>query len=188
MARASKDKGLSKQKARASKDKDLDKQNQQPRVSADELKSQDKGTLDPGSGDARQHTVIPDIREELEVSKRAVETGKGVRVTKTVSEREEVVDEPLVREEVSVERVSINEMVADQDMPAVRYEGETIVVPILEEVLVTEKRTILKEEVRITRKRREVREPQQFFLRTDQVSAEHFDASVAPSAKTGEQD
>jgi uncharacterized protein (TIGR02271 family) len=132
--------------------------------------------------------VIPVIREKLAVGKRAIETGKGVRVTKTVLEREQIVDEPLAREEALIERVNINEMIAGQDMPTIRYEGETMVVPILEEVLVTEKRTILKEEVRITRKRREVREPQQFVLRTDQVSAEHFDASVAPSAKSGEQD
>ena len=50
------------------------------------------------SQDADQKAVIPVIREELEVGKRVVETGKGVRVTKTVSEREGVVDEPLVRE------------------------------------------------------------------------------------------
>ncbi|HKF96378.1 MAG TPA: YsnF/AvaK domain-containing protein [Gammaproteobacteria bacterium] len=174
--------------ARSSKDQGLDKQNQQPRVSADELESQGEGGSDAGLQGVHQQTVIPIIREELAVGKRAIETGKGVRVTKTVLEREQIVDEPLAREEAFIERVNINEMIAGQDMPTIRYEGETMVVPILEEVLVTEKRTILKEEVRITRKRREVREPQQFVLRTDQVSAEHFDASVAPSAKTGEQD
>jgi uncharacterized protein (TIGR02271 family) len=168
--------------ARSSKDKDLDKKNQQPVVSADKLKSQGEDSLD--SRDADQRTVIPVIREELEVGKRAVETGKGVRVTKTVSEREEIVDEPLVREEVSVERVSINEMVADQDMPTVRYEGATMVVPILEEVVVSEKRTILKEEVRITRHRREIRDPQRVVLRTEQVSVEHFDDSAKSSDET----
>ena len=120
-------------------------------------------------------------REELEASKRVVEAGKGVRVARTVSKREEVVDEPLVRAEVSIERVSINEMIADQDMPAVRYEGETMVVPIFEEVVVTEKCTILKEEVRITRHRRKIRDPQRVVLRTAQVSLEHFDNSAKAS-------
>src|ERR1051325_192660 len=46
--------------------------------------------------------VVPVIVEELEVGKRKVETGK-VRVTKTIREREEVVDEPLLREEVDIQ-------------------------------------------------------------------------------------
>jgi uncharacterized protein (TIGR02271 family) len=121
-----------------------------------------------------QQTVIPVLREELTVGKRVVETGKGVRITKSVSEREEIVDEPLTKDEVVVERVAINKIVDDSDIPSVHYDGETMVVPILEEVLVTEKRTLIKEEVRITRQRREFRDPQRFVLRTEQVSAEHF--------------
>lgn len=139
------------------------------------------------NNEASESTVIPVIREELEVKKRVVETGKGVRVSKTVSEREQIVDEPLTLEEGLIERVSINEVVAESNIPTTRYEGETMVVPILEEILVIEKRTILKAEVRITRKRREVHEPQHFVLRADQVSVEHFDESVdAPASDTGE--
>jgi uncharacterized protein (TIGR02271 family) len=122
------------------------KKNQEPIVPANESKSQDEGFLDPGSRDGDQQNVIPVIREQFEVGKRVVQTGKGVRVAKIISKREEVIDEALVKEEVSIERVSINERVADQDMPAVRYEGEKMVVPILQEVVVTERRTILKEE------------------------------------------
>jgi stress response protein YsnF len=38
-------------------------------------------------------------------------------------------------------------------MPSVRHEGETIIVPIVEEVIHTERRLMLKEEVRITRRK-----------------------------------
>jgi stress response protein YsnF len=38
-------------------------------------------------------------------------------------------------------------------MPMVRHEGETTIVPIVEEVLHIERRLFLKEEVRITRKK-----------------------------------
>jgi uncharacterized protein (TIGR02271 family) len=139
-------------------------------------------------GAAPDDMVIPVIREELKVRKRTVETGKGVRVSKTASEREEIVDEPVFREEVSVERVDVNEVITGPTLPTTHYEGQTMIIPILEEVLVVEKRTMLKEELRVTRKRREVRDPQRIVLRTDQVSVEHFNDSVEPSAKAEEQD
>src|ERR671936_812567 len=45
--------------------------------------------------------VVPVLVEELEVQKRAVETGK-VRITKVVHERETIVDEPLWRDHVAI--------------------------------------------------------------------------------------
>lgn len=129
-----------------------------------------------GVDETGNQTVIPVVQEELVVAKRVIETGKGIRVTKTVSEREEIVDELLARDGVSVERVSINKVVpAADELPVTRYDGATMIVPILEEVLVIEKRTILKEELRITSTRREVREPQRIVLRNEEVSVDHFD-------------
>jgi uncharacterized protein (TIGR02271 family) len=119
--------------------------------------------------------AIPVVREELAVGKRTVETGEGIRVTKTVSERQQVVDELLAKEDVAVERVSVNRVVDAAGIPGIRQEGTTIIVPLLEEILVVEKRTIVKEELRITSTRREVREPEKFVLRSEEVSVERFD-------------
>ena len=105
-----------------------------------------------------QHTVVPVLVEELEVQKRVVETGT-VRITKQVHEREALVDEPLWREEVEVTHVPIQRVV-DAPLP-VREEHGTLIVPILEEVLVVEKRLMLKEEIHIRRHRVETRQPQQ---------------------------
>jgi len=131
----------------------------------------------PGSGgeipgqEEGSVTVIPVIAEELEVRKRNVETG-GVRVSKVVHEREEVVDEPLFREEVDVERVTINRAV---DGPvATRQEGDVTIIPVLEEVLVVEKRLMLKEELRITRRRVEEHRPQRVSLRTEDATVERI--------------
>lgn len=55
-------------------------------------------------------------------------------------------------DEVLVERVAVNRQI--DAAPAPRQEGDTLVVPVVEEVLVTEKRLMLREEVRITRRRR----------------------------------
>jgi len=129
-------------------------------------------------------TVIPVTAEFLEIGKRLIETGRGVRVSKTVREQEHVVDEPLNQDELHVERVAINRLIEASEVPSIRQEEDVTVVPILEEVLVTEKRLLLKEEVRITRVHRQVRQPQRVLLRTEQVSVEHFDETDA-SMKAG---
>ncbi len=113
--------------------------------------------------------VVPVVEEELRVGKRVVETGR-VRVTKSVHEREEVVDEPLLREEYDVERVPVDEFV---DGPVGPWQdGETLIVPVLEEVLVVEKRLVVREELRITRRRFEERRPQRVKLLGEEVSVE----------------
>jgi uncharacterized protein (TIGR02271 family) len=126
--------------------------------------------------------VIPVIREELKVEVKTVDTGKGVRVTKTVSEDEKVVDQPLTQERLIVERVPVGRLLKGPQVPGTRYEGDTLVVPVLEEVLVVEKKVRLKEEVRITRSRQAVRDPQSFKLKTEEVSVERFDETAGGSS------
>lgn len=128
--------------------------------------------------------VIPVIEETLDVQKRRVETG-GVRITKVVHEREEVVDEPLFREEVSVERVALNR-VLDGPVP-VRYEGEVTIIPLVEEVLVVEKRLMLKEELRITRRRVAEHKPQQITLRREEVILERITPSKQVETMSGKE-
>jgi len=120
-------------------------------------------------------TTIPVVEEVPLVSKRTVQTGR-FRVEKKVSEREVVVDEPLFRHEVRIERTSIGRDVSTaEELPKIRYEGETMIVPVLEEVPVLVRRIILTEEIRITRVKREVRDPQTVEVRVERVSVEHED-------------
>lgn len=115
------------------------------------------------------HLVVPVVHEVLDVQKRWVQSGR-VQVKKVVHQHEEVVDEPLLREEVEVERIAINRAV---DGPvAVRHEGDVMIVPVLEEVLVVEKRLVLKEELHIRRRQVEGSEPQRITLRTEEVTVE----------------
>lgn len=114
---------------------------------------------------------MPVLAEELHVERQNVVTG-GVRVHKHVVERTEVVDEPILAEEVDVERIPINQMI--ETAPAVRYEGDVIVVPLVEEVIVTEKRLMLREEIRIRRRKFETRKPQEVTLRREQVEFEEI--------------
>lgn len=118
---------------------------------------------------------FPVMEEELHVSKRVVDTGRGVRVHKTVTEQEELIDQTLLRDELQVEHVPVGRVVEAESAPQIRYEGDTLVVPVLEEVLVVQKQMVLKEEVRITRHRHVDRVPQAVVLRTEHVNVERFD-------------
>ena len=118
--------------------------------------------------------VIPVIEETLHIQKRRVQTGR-VRITKVVHEREEVVNTPRVHEEVTVERITLNRMV---DAPvSVRQEGDTLIIPLLEEVVVIEKRLMVKEELRITKRRIEEHKSQEVTLRREEVVVERLDPS-----------
>ena len=118
--------------------------------------------------------VIPVVAEFLNVTKRSVETG-GVRVSKKVEEHEEVIDEPLLHEDVEVQRVAINRFV-ETPVP-VRQEDATVIIPLFEEVLVVEKRLLLKEEVHIQRRRTTLRQPQTVTRRSETVVIERLEPS-----------
>lgn len=128
--------------------------------------------------EAGGEVVVPVVAEEIAVSKRKVETGR-VRIRKTIRTIEQVVDEPLLLEEVVVERVPVGRAIGAPIEP--RQEGDTLIVPILEEVLVVEKRLILKEELRITRRRAEHHAPQTVTLRTEEAAIERFEPGSGPA-------
>ncbi|GAB4202913.1 MAG: hypothetical protein OHK0022_26560 [Roseiflexaceae bacterium] len=123
------------------------------------------------------HATLEVVEETLSIGKRRVETGR-VRVQKLVREHEEQIDEPLLREEVEVERVPINQMI---DAPVgIRREGDVTIVPVMEEVLVVEKRLMLKEELRITRREHVERAQQTVTLRREELHVERLNPQDDP--------
>jgi uncharacterized protein (TIGR02271 family) len=124
------------------------------------------------------HATFPVRQEQLRVGKRLADTGRGVRIHKTVSAQEHIVDQPLLHDELEVEHVPVGAIVAESSPPRMRYEGDTLVVPVLEEVLVVQKQLRLIEEVRITRHRREAHAPQTVSLRSEHVAVERFDEGI----------
>lgn len=115
------------------------------------------------------HTgIIPVIEEQLIVDKRVVEKGR-VRISKKVRETDETVNIPLIQENVSVERVPVNQYVAEPP-PPVRYEGSVMIIPVLREVVVVEKRLVLVEELRVTKHQTQTQETQKIRLRKEEVS------------------
>ena len=99
-------------------------------------------TVDPVDDDL----IIPLVEEQATVVKNIVETGR-VQVSTHVEEKVALIQEALRHEDVVVERVVIGETV--ETAPAIRQEGDTLIYPIVEEVLFVEKRLVLKEEIHI---------------------------------------
>jgi uncharacterized protein (TIGR02271 family) len=113
-----------------------------------------------------QQIVIPVIQEDVKVDKQIVETGS-VRVVKKVGEYETLVDEPLLREEVAVERVPINQYV--DEAPQTRQEGDTLIIPVVHEEIVVQKRLLVVEELRVQKQIVEEHKPQYITLHKDEV-------------------
>jgi uncharacterized protein (TIGR02271 family) len=134
----------------------------------------------PADPDKQDSVTVPVLEEQLAVGTRRVDTGRGVRIHKTVSENPVTVDERLTRDEVEVRHVPVDRIVAAGEAPTTRYEGETLVVPVLEEVLVVERRLRIREELHITTIRREERHLDTVMLKSEQVSVERFDEAGKP--------
>jgi len=113
--------------------------------------------------------VVPVVHEEVVVQKRPVE-GERIKVSISVSSREQVVDVPLTKEELKIERVAIGRTVDHKEEP--RQEGDTLIVPVYEEVLVVEKRLVLREELRVTAQRKNEQRSERFTLRREDASIE----------------
>ncbi len=113
-----------------------------------------------------REATIPVLEERLKVENRPTEGG--VRIDKRVHEREVVVDLPASHEEIEIERVPVNREVSRPVEP--HYEGKTYVVPLHEEVLVTQKQLLLREELRITKRRVQKTESRRVTLREEEVS------------------
>lgn len=130
----------------------------------------------PSSG---QNTVTLPVSEEvLAVSTRLVDTGRGVRIHKTVQSGPVHVDETLVQDEIDVQHIAIDRTLDQGEaLPATRYEGDVLIIPVCEEILVVERRMRLKEELHVTRLRRETSHTETVMLKTEHVSIERFDDS-----------
>ena len=107
------------------------------------------GTRLAASAAMKPTEIIPVAREELNVGKRTVEASRVV-VRKTVSQEEQKVEVPLTHDEVDVERVAIDRVV--EEPPAQRYEGDVLVIPVMEEVVVVKTQWVLKEELRVRKR------------------------------------
>jgi uncharacterized protein (TIGR02271 family) len=98
--------------------------------------------------DEQEVASIPLVEERVFVTKREVETGR-LRIQVSVEERQDSVPVDLSHDEVEIERVPVNKAVSQ--LPSVRLEGSTTIIPVVEEVIVVEKRLVVVEEIHVRR-------------------------------------
>jgi uncharacterized protein (TIGR02271 family) len=118
---------------------------------------------------ARAHTreiVVPVVAEEIVTGTRTIERER-VRVATHTEVRDVQVEAVRARDDVDVERVPIGREI--DVAPEVRVEGDTTVIPIVEEVVVVEKRLVLREELRVTKRRVEETEQVRVRLRRERA-------------------
>jgi stress response protein YsnF len=113
-------------------------------------------------------TVLPIVAEEVVVGSSA-ETER-VRVKKSVRTRDELVETEAQREDFEIESVPVGRVV--DAPPGIRVEGDTTIIPVVEEVVVVEKRLVVKEELRVRKHRTTERRELHVPLRAEHVEVE----------------
>jgi len=125
--------------------------------------------------------VIPVIEEELVADRREVKTGS-VRVQKHVEQHPKRVESTVIHDDVQVRRVPVNRVVTEA--PKIRHEGDTIIVPVVEEELVITKRLVLKEELHLEHRRTKQKVSQDVTVERERAVVQRLDAEGRVIAST----
>jgi stress response protein YsnF len=136
--------------------------------------------MDKTSETLAEDVVVPLHAEEVIVERRSV-AGDTIQVRTVTREREHLVNETVTHGTVAVERVQIGRYV--ETVPEIREEEETIIVPVVEEVIFVEKKLFLKEEVRLRRARRSEPFQELVTLREQAAVITRVEAQEAPSSR-----
>lgn len=122
--------------------------------------------LEPGTS-----ATFYEIDERLRVDRLERETGR-VQVHVRTETRQEPVEASTWRDTVEVERIPVGQVV--DTVAAPRTEGDATVIPVYEEVLVVEKRLLLREEVWLRTRREATPVAQTVTLRRQTVDVERL--------------
>jgi stress response protein YsnF len=114
--------------------------------------------------------TIPVVEEQAEIGTRRRQTGT-VRVEKTVRTKDIPVAADLMTETIDIRRVPMDRIV-DGPVPD-RRDGDTLIVSVLAEVVVVEKRLKVVEEIHLTRHRTTTKLRDTVPVRADEVRVEH---------------
>lgn len=126
----------------------------------------------------REEVRVPLAAEELEARKRERQAGE-VRVAKDVVTEQKHIDVPVTREEVHVERTPV-----EGAPPAgqAAFQKETVSVPIREEEVEIRKRPVVREEVRVTKERRQEERRADAEVRREEAHVEGETERLEPGA------
>ena len=113
------------------------------------------------------------LKEQALVKKQIVEKAK-VHIEKKVHHTEATIHIPVVSEEIEIKKIPVNQYV--EIMPQGRYEGDTIVIPVIKEILIVEKKLLLVEEVYVKKHTNTTTEEKNIILREEEIIVDRFTA------------
>src|SRR5580658_10301856 len=123
-------------------------------------------------GPEKEAAVIPLLADGISIERRPIE-GDTIRVTVKTKTREHVVDEPIIQQRVEIERIPIGRTV--EIAPPVRTEGDTTIIPVVEEIVVVERLLVLKEEIILRRMQTSARHHENVSVREQEAVIERTD-------------
>ena len=115
---------------------------------------------------------IPVVEERVAIDK-IIREGRSVTVTTTPVVDEHTVSEQVTRETVSTRRVPVDRVV--DAVPETIVDGDTTIIPVVEERLVVTKELVLKEEIHLTRTRTTETQSQNVTLARTEVAIDTTD-------------
>ena len=115
-------------------------------------------------------TVLPVIEEHVVITKEVIETGK-VFIRKRVKEEDALINIPLIQEGYQVERKPGKKDLL-MEHPSVRHEDDRMIIPVVREVLVVEKRYEVLEEVHVIKTKTEIPHLQEITLLKEEIQIE----------------
>ena len=135
--------------------------------------------MSQNSSSEKRDVVIPLYAEEVSIERRQI-AGDTIRVTVRTNTTEQVVDEHTTHMRVEVERTPIGKPI--DSVPPVRTEADTIVIPVVKEVIVVERKLVLKEEIRLRRVQTAERQQESIRVRQQHAIIERVspDGTVTP--------
>jgi stress response protein YsnF len=121
--------------------------------------------------DQERQPISEDLRiplhvEEVSVSRREVEKAN-VEIALITGTHGQLIDEELTNVRVEIERIPIGRTI--DVVPPITQEGDTTIIPVVEEIVVVERRFVLKEEVHIRRVATKERHQETVVLRKQEA-------------------
>jgi uncharacterized protein (TIGR02271 family) len=132
-------------------------------------------TGDNNSFVTNEKHVIPVIQEQLHITKQVIESGT-ISISKKIIEENYDAELSVYHEDLVVERIAKNEYI-EGDLPKIRTDGDTTIIPVIKEIII--KRTMLIEELHITKRKTDALVPVHEVLRKEEITISRSDRPSA---------
>ena len=126
------------------------------------------GKSDPPQPASGEEQRLPLIEEHASLDKARVLDSR-ISIERTTTSAEELLETELARDEVEIKHIAKNQPVEDDYSAEVRYEGDLLIIPVIEERVEIIRRRVLKEEVHIRKIKKVEPYQQNVLIRSQEV-------------------